>query len=209
MLFTRQLIWKCYLIAWLPSYRLTSSRVAKIWLVIFYFYIIWMLNWCMWIWKWVIWREVLKSYCGQKSLLACTKSTFPKYVLGRAELSDVVQASDLPNEALLPQVSRLQMAIKPGVKLCLHSLMGTFKQPSNFSMAPMRAFRKKTAVPQSLCSLWPFLVWQHQLEGSWQMCPGWHFGCTCAWDGCSCHRPHAPAVTAHAGKLQHRNRRAG
>lgn len=150
VLFTRQLIWKCYLIAWLPSYRLTTSVVARIWSVIFYFCIIWMLNWYMWIWKWVLWQEFLRSYCGQKSLLAWTKSTFPKYALGRAGLSDVVQDSDLPNTALLPQVSKLQMAIKPGVKLCLHSLMGTFILPSNFSVVPMEAFRKSHSVPKAL-----------------------------------------------------------
>ena len=170
------------------------SILARIRLVIFNFCIIWMLNWCMWIWKWGLWRELLGSYWGQKSLLACTRSILPKYVLGRARLSDVVQASDLLNKALLPQVSRLQMAIKPGVKFYLHSLTGMFKPPSNFSIIPMKAFRKRPLCPKISVAGSLMLVWHHQLAEIQCICHGWCFGCIRAQDGRSFHHPRAPTV---------------
>lgn len=117
-----------------------------------------MMNWCVWIWKRVLWRELLGSYWGQKSFLACARSTFPEYVLGRAGLSDVVQASDLSNKALLPRVSRLQMAIKPGEKFYLRGLTGTFKLPSHFSVVPMKALRKRPPCPKILGTLQPFFL---------------------------------------------------
>lgn len=140
-------------------------------------------NWCVWIWKWVLWRELLRSCCGQKSLLARARSTFPKHVVGRAGLSDVVQASDLSNKALLPQPSRLQMAIKPGVKFYLRSLMGTLKPPSNSSVVPMKAFRKRPQCPKIFVACGPssravspagrdlaHLPW---LALRWHSCLGW------------------------------------
>lgn len=140
-------------------------------------------NWCVWIWKWVLWRELLRSYCGQKSLLARARSTFPERVVGRAALSDVVRASDLSNKALLPQPSRLQMAIKPGVKFYLRSLMGTLKPPSNSSVVPTKAFRKRPQCPKISVACGPSsravspagrdLAHLPRLALRWRSCLGW------------------------------------
>lgn len=163
-----------------------------------------MMNWCMWIWKRVLWRELLGSYWGQKPFLARARSTFPEYVLGRAGLSDVVQASDLSNKALPPWVSRLQMAIKPEEKFYLRSLTGTFKPPPNSSVVPMKALRKRPPCPQILGTLLPFFL--RGMTG-WQRASA---SARAGIRGCvrarSFHPPHAPTVTAHAGESLHRNR---
>lgn len=87
------------------------------------------------------------------------------------------------------------MAIKPGGKFYLRSLMGVFKLPFNSPVVPTKAFRKRPQCPKNLCRLWSFFsCGYHQPAEMQHIHRGWHFGCICARDGCSFCHPRAPTV---------------